>query len=127
MATVNAFPDEATLEAEFKTCFSTSRKHLIDAGILDSHDQTNGLSGDGRKLVRPTVQISFSVTLNAHLNVTQLKERLSQLRGEIKTKAKTAVPASYGISKLNEAEISALAKMLTKKSAFTFRDPANVS
>ncbi|KIM73542.1 hypothetical protein PILCRDRAFT_725186 [Piloderma croceum F 1598] len=54
----------------------------------------------------------------------QMKDRLSQLRGEIKTKAQSAVSGIYGITlKLSKEEIEALIKKLLRKAAFTFRDP----
>jgi hypothetical protein len=57
----------------------------------------------------------------------QMKDRLSQLRGEIKTKAQSAVSGIYGISsKLSKEEIEALIKKLLRKAAFTFRDPEKV-
>jgi len=57
----------------------------------------------------------------------QMKDRLPQLRGEIKTKAQGAVSGIYGISsQLSKEEIETLVKMLLRKAAFTFRVPEKV-
>jgi hypothetical protein len=52
LATVDAFPDDATLEAHLKACYKDSKKHLIEDGILDKRDQTKILNAETRKIVR---------------------------------------------------------------------------
>ena len=57
----------------------------------------------------------------------KMKDRLPQLRGEIKTKAQGAVSGIYGIlSQLSKEEIETLVKMLLCKAAFTFHVPEKV-
>ena len=57
----------------------------------------------------------------------QMKDRLPQLRGEIKTKAQGAVSGIYGISsQLSKEDIETLVKTLLRKAAFTFRVPEKV-
>ena len=57
----------------------------------------------------------------------KMKDRLPQLRGEIKTKAQGAVSGIYGISsQLSKEEIETLVKMLLRKAAFTFCVPEKV-
>jgi hypothetical protein len=56
-----------------------------------------------------------------------MKDWLPQLRGEIKTKAQSAITGIYGISsKLTKDKIEALIKKLLQKAAFTFHDPEKV-
>ena len=56
-----------------------------------------------------------------------MRDRLPQLRGEIKTKAQGAVSGIYGISsQLSKEEIATLMKNLLHKAAFTFRIPEKV-
>jgi hypothetical protein len=57
----------------------------------------------------------------------QIRDRLPQLQGEIKTKAQGAVSGIYGISsQLSKEEIVTLIKKLLHKAAFTFRIPEKV-
>ena len=122
LATINAFPDDATLEAQLKACHMDSKKHLVDAGVLNAQDQTRSLNSESRKIV-----CSRSIPSYGLAESMQMKDRLSQLRGEIKTKAQSAVSGIYGISsKLSKEEIEALIKKLLRKAAFTFRDPEKV-
>ena len=51
LATVNAFPDNATLEAQLKACYKDSKKHLIDVGVLEVNNKMKTLSSSGRKIV----------------------------------------------------------------------------
>jgi hypothetical protein len=60
LATVNAFLDDAALEAQLKACYKDSKKHLFDAGVLEAHDKTKTLSSSGRKIV------SCSLTIILH-------------------------------------------------------------
>ena len=57
----------------------------------------------------------------------QMKDRLPQLQGKIKTKAQGAVSGIYGISlQLSKEEIEALIKKLLHKVSFTFHIPEKV-
>jgi hypothetical protein len=57
----------------------------------------------------------------------QMKDRLPQLRGEIKTKAQGTVSSIYGISsQLSKEEIETLVKKLLHRAAFTFHVPKKV-
>lgn len=56
----------------------------------------------------------------------QMKDRRSQLRGEIKSKAQSVVDSNYLLSSLSPDKIRVLIKMLKTKSAFTFLDPEKV-
>lgn len=61
------------------------------------------------------------------LTTIQLRDKQSQLCGEVKTKAQNAITGNYGISsKLSVDEIKELIKMLLTKSNFTFGDPGKV-
>ena len=100
-----------------------SKKHLVDAGVLNAQDQTRSLNSESRKIVCCSRLIpSYGLAESM-----QMKDRLSQLQGKIKMKAQSAVSGIYGISlKLSKEEIEGLIKKLLCKVAFTFRNPENV-
>lgn len=63
LATVDAFPDDSSLEAQLKATFKESKKHLADAGLLDQHDKTKSLNDTSRKIV-----CVFTLTLDLYVN-----------------------------------------------------------
>lgn len=51
LSTTNGFPDDDEIEAQMKACYKNSKKHLIDAGILESQANAKPLNAHSRKIV----------------------------------------------------------------------------
>lgn len=114
------------LESQLKACYKNSKKHLTDAGVLGEGDSSRLLTSASRSIVSCSL-LSRPCSDTFRVLSIQMKDRRSQLRGEVKTKADQFTPGAYGLILLSKVQVAKRVKMLTTKSAFTYADPENVS